>query len=93
MREDLTRRLVAMARQKLPISRQITHPGFRIVTRLTLEKASNNEGVEYGRMVFSSGRILTEHEQEQIYQFHLKWNEILKPSPVEVSDAEEAAAE
>ncbi len=51
MREDLTRRLVKMAREKLPISRQITHPGFRIVTVAQALRISQTRPPEWAELI------------------------------------------
>jgi len=50
-REDLTRRLAVAAREKLPISRQITHPGFRIVTVAQALRISQGRPPEWAELI------------------------------------------
>jgi DNA-binding transcriptional ArsR family regulator len=50
-REDLTRRLVAIAREKLPIIRQITHPGFRIITVAQALRISHTRQTEWADLI------------------------------------------
>lgn len=50
-RDDLTRRLGAVAREKLPISRQITHPGFRIVTVAQALRISQTRQAEWTELI------------------------------------------
>ena len=51
MREDLTRRLVAVAREKLPITKQITHPGFKIITVAQALRISQTRQTEWAGLI------------------------------------------
>jgi len=61
-------------------------PYWGVVSKLTLEKANNEGGIAYARIVFQLGKRLSNAEQSALYPYHRRMKEILVPSVIDASD-------
>jgi hypothetical protein len=61
-------------------------PHWGIVTNLSLERAQNNEGINYARIVFSSGPRLKDEEKKLMEPFAQHMANLLKPLDIETDD-------
>jgi hypothetical protein len=66
------------------LSRRI--PYWGVVTRIALEKATNEDGIAYARMSFSGGRILTPQELSTLAPFHKQMQDMLSPRIIDARD-------
>jgi len=58
------------------LSRLIPHWG--VVTKISLEKATNDAGIAYARMVFTAGRVLSPEERARLAPFQRQMKEMLR---------------
>jgi hypothetical protein len=58
------------------VSRRI--PYWGLVTKLSLEKATNEAGIAYAKMVFTAGRVLSPEERARLAPFQRQMQEMLR---------------
>jgi hypothetical protein len=61
-------------------------PYWATITRLTLEKANNEGGIAYARLVLSLSRRLGEKEVRALKPYHQKMKELLTPAMIDATD-------
>jgi hypothetical protein len=61
-------------------------PYWGVVTRIGLEKATNEDGMPYSKMTFSGGRILTSAERTILAPFHNQMQDMLVPGVIDARD-------
>jgi hypothetical protein len=61
-------------------------PYWGVVTKIALEKATNDDGIAYSKMTFSGGRILSPEQRAAIAPFHLQMQEMLAPGIIDARD-------
>lgn len=66
------------------LGRQI--PYWSVVTRLRLEKASNEDQIEYAKVQFALGQTLAREEREELRPFHDRMKQLLAPAPIDARD-------
>jgi hypothetical protein len=64
-------------------------PFWAVTTKLRLEKSVNEDGIEYAKVRFAQGRVLTQAEREELRPFHEQMKTILAPMAIDVSDYRE----
>jgi len=72
-------------------SRQLSF--WTVSTKISLEKASNEDGIEYARMTFRLGRLLSADEQRLLRPYQERMRSILNPLALDAADYEDGAAE
>jgi hypothetical protein len=61
-------------------------PFWAVVTRLTLEKASNEDGVAYAKILFSVDRMLDNAERQAMKQVQAQMKRLLDPVAIDASE-------
>jgi hypothetical protein len=65
-------------------------PYWGVVTKIKLEKAENEAGIAYGKMVFSLDRVLTPQEQDVLLPYQEKMEQLLAPLAIVSADYDTA---
>jgi hypothetical protein len=68
-------------------------PFWSLITNLKLERTANADGIDYARIVFSAGPLLSENERQAIAPFQKQMQQVLRNIVVDTSDYEEAPPE
>jgi hypothetical protein len=61
-----------------------------VVTKIKLEKAENEAGIAYGKMLFSLDRVLTPKEQDVLQPYQEKMEQMLAPLAIVSADYDTA---
>jgi hypothetical protein len=61
-------------------------PYWSVVTKISLERAKNEDGIDYARMSFGGGRILGTEERIRLAPFHNQMQEMLNPGVIDARD-------
>jgi hypothetical protein len=61
-------------------------PYWGVATKIRLERATNENGVSYARLVFSAGRRLMPNELQVLHPYHEQMRQLLSPVTIESKD-------
>ena len=61
-------------------------PHWAVTTRISLEKATNDAGIAYGRMVFTAGRVLNPQDRATLAPLHKQMKDMLAPGVIDARD-------
>jgi hypothetical protein len=61
-------------------------PYWGVITTITLERAKNEDGIDYAKMSFSGGRILNREQRVTLAPFHNQMQDMLNPGIIDARD-------